>query len=59
VLNQDVVFQYGDLRTVVALTHHHDAINGLPTSQELGLSQDRRTTTARLTTFTTTLLLRL
>ena len=55
VLDQDAVLEDADLghRTgtvgVLLLADHHDAIHGLATREELGLRQDRLTTTARLT----------
>ena len=41
VLDEHVVLQHGDLRTVAALADHHHAVDGLAPGQELRLGEDR------------------
>ena len=57
VLDEHLVLEHADLGQVVALAHDHDAVDRLAAGQELGLADDRGTTTTGLATVATTLLL--
>ena len=57
VLDQDVVLEDRDLGEVAALADHHDPVDRLAASQELGLGQDRGSPPAGLTALPTALLL--
>jgi hypothetical protein len=50
VLHEDAVLEDADLRPVALLAYHHDPVDRLATSQELGLAEDRRTGAALLAT---------
>jgi hypothetical protein len=45
-LDEDSVFQDGDLGTIVPLANHHGAVDGFAAGQELCLGQDRRSGSA-------------
>jgi len=55
VLDEHTVLEDRDLAEVVGLTNQHDALDRLATCEELGLGQDRSTTTSGRTAFTPTL----
>ncbi len=45
VLDEHAVFEHGDLDAAELRAHHHDAVDALATREELGLGDDRTTTT--------------
>ncbi len=57
-LDHDVVFEDSNLGAIRGLAHHHDAVNALPASEELGL-RDGATATTSFAPITTALTLRL
>jgi len=57
VLDEDAVFEDGDLRAVPGLANHHDAIDSLSTCQEFGLGEDGSAASTGVTTLAATLTL--
>jgi hypothetical protein len=49
VLDEYAVFEHGDLGATLRLTDDHDAVHRLATREELGLGEDRGTTSPGIT----------
>jgi hypothetical protein len=49
VLDEYAVFEHGDLGTTLRLTDDHDAVHRLATREELGLGENRGTTSPGIT----------
>ncbi len=55
-LDEDTVFEHADLDAAAAGTNDHDPVDAFPTSEELGLGDDRSTTPGIATVATALLL---